>query len=276
MTEPPASRPRVVVVEDEPEVRDVIVECLTHAGYEVLPASNGLEGLLLIKHNRPAVVTLDLRMPRLGGLDALPRIRKFDPTIRVVVLTGQIDEDIHDRALRMGAAAVLTKPVVMTELLAAVRGAAALPSGTAPPEAPGPADASRPAAAGHPAVAPRILVVDDDAEIREFLDEFLRSRGYDVRLAGHAADAIRAVVEAPPDVVLLDVDLPDLQGPDVLAPVRVRAPRAAVIMVSGSADTETARRALALGAFDYVTKPIDLDYLAQAVETALAMRALDG
>ena len=133
MTTSSAPRPLVVVIDDEPEIRAILAEFLRYHGYEPLVAANGLEGLLQIKHHRPVAVTLDLRMPRLGGLDAIPRIGKFDPSIRIIVLTGDLDEATHQRALAAGASAVVTKPLVLTTLLAAVRGEAVRSNATASP-----------------------------------------------------------------------------------------------------------------------------------------------
>ena len=75
-------------------------------------------------------------------------------------------------------------------------------------------------------------------------------------------------------MVLLDITLPGLNGVEALPTIRALAPHAMVIMVSGSTDVELSKRALAYGAFDYVTKPIDFEYLARSVETAVAMRVV--
>ena len=69
-------------------------------------------------------------------------------------------------------------------------------------------------------------------------------------------------------------NLPGLDGVEALRAIRAVAPDAIVIMVSGSTDVELSKRALAYGAFDYVTKPIDFEYLARSVETAVAMRSV--
>ena len=106
----------VLIVDDEPELRTILSElCRTH-GMRVLEATNGLECLLQVKHEHPDVVLLDLTMPRLGGLDALKRIRQFDQKIQVIVLTGSLDPTVHQAARNAGAAAVYTKPYDLAEL----------------------------------------------------------------------------------------------------------------------------------------------------------------
>src|SRR3989454_6098041 len=97
-------RPRgvVVVVEDDPDLREIYAEYLEGKGFSVARAANGLDALLKIKRARPTSVVLDLLMPRLGGLEALRRIKAFDPSIRVVVVTGAQDPAVTRQALAMG------------------------------------------------------------------------------------------------------------------------------------------------------------------------------
>jgi CheY-like chemotaxis protein len=120
MTTPDAGPKRVVVVDDDVEVRAITSEYLRTHGLEVIEAANGLEALLYFKRSRPAAVILDLRMPRLGGLDALKRMVAFDPNVHVVVVTGETNADLRRQALALGAKAALAKPVAPPDLLAAL------------------------------------------------------------------------------------------------------------------------------------------------------------
>jgi CheY-like chemotaxis protein len=259
---------RVLVVDDEPQVRAAVSEFLEWSGMEVLEATNGLEALLKVKRERPDAIVLDLRMPRLGGIDALKRIRRLAPNILVAVVTGDIDEQIHGQALGLGARAVLTKPVMLPDLVEVLRGgiAKAAPAGSE--------GASSPPAPSVPSRA-RVLVVDDDDDVRQMLADFLARRGYDVTTQPDARAAIRTLVDSPPDAMLLDINMPGLTGEAALPTIRAVAPRVAVIMVSATADEEVARRTLAHGAFDYIVKPVDLGYLEQSLETAITMRSVE-
>jgi DNA-binding NtrC family response regulator len=95
-----------------------------------------------------------------------------------------------------------------------------------------------------------------------------------VHVSTNGADAVRALVAATPSVVLLDIEMPGLSGVDALPTIKALAPTTAVIMVSGTMNVELAKRALAAGAFDYLTKPVDLARLLESIETAFAMSAL--
>ena len=101
---------RVLIVDDEPDVRAVLQEYLTEVGYEVLTASNGVEALWAVKQHRPDAVLMDLAMPRLGGLDAIRHIRTFDQTVRLVVATGTLTHEVALQLRDLGVPIVL-KPL---------------------------------------------------------------------------------------------------------------------------------------------------------------------
>ena len=117
-----------------------------------------------------------------------------------------------------------------------------------------------------------MLVVDDEAQTRAMLTELITQQGYRVRTAADGAAAVRAVLDAAPDVVLLDIAMPGLGGIEALTAIRAIAPEVKVIMVSGQGDLDLAKRALAYGAFDYITKPVDPAYLTVSLQVALAWK----
>ena len=120
----------------------------------------------------------------------------------------------------------------------------------------------------------RVMVIDDIADIRDLLRDYLQSEGYTVQALGDAADALSRLSEFRPQVILLDILMPGLSGTSALQRFRATHPDVQVIMVAGIGDVEVAKRTLSLGAFDYVTKPIDFAYLKWALETCLLLRPL--
>jgi len=253
----------VVVVEDDADLRELYAEYLESEGFSVARAANGLEALHQIQRVRPMSVVLDLLTPRLGGLEALRRIKAFDPVIRVVVVTGAEDPDLPRHALALGASAVLKKPVAGETLLSVLTEDS--PSGSPVSDLPKAVTAATPTT---PAPAGRVLLVDDEAEVRELLEDYLVPKGYLVRSVADGAAALRQVIDEAPDVVLLDVDMPRLGGLEALIAIRGIAHEVKVIMISGKASLETAKLALAYGAFDYIAKPFDLDHLSEVVAAA--------
>lgn len=115
-----------------------------------------------------------------------------------------------------------------------------------------------------------ILVVDDEREVRQMLAEFLESRGYRVALAGNGREALAAVEHEVPDLVLMDVRMPEMDGEDALKLLGARQPGLPVVMVTANADSAVTARLLRLGAVDYVPKPFDLEYLYQAVSVQVS------
>jgi two-component system, response regulator, stage 0 sporulation protein F len=116
----------------------------------------------------------------------------------------------------------------------------------------------------------KVLVVDDEPEVQHFLQDFLSLRGYEVVLAATGLDALTALEAQKPDLVLLDVAMPVMDGLETLSRIVALDPVVRVIMITANADISLTSKLLALGAVDYIPKPFDLDYLEQAVSIQLA------
>ncbi len=116
----------------------------------------------------------------------------------------------------------------------------------------------------------RILVADDEPPVVQLLSDDLTEQGFEVSGAHSGVQALARLSEEQPDVVLRDVRMPELDGVEVLRRIRENYPRLAVLMVSGNADVELAKETVALGAFDYILKPVDFPYLLRAIDKMLA------
>jgi DNA-binding response OmpR family regulator len=213
---------------------------------------------------------MDLGLPRLGGIEAVRKIREAAPRLTVVAVTARLDPSLHRQALTLGARAVLVEPLDLEQLWALVLGDEAALRAYDAALAQGELARATPT----PSRVARILVVDDDAEMLEAIVEFLASRGHQVTTANDAIAAVRMLGEHPADVVLLDMNMPGLSGVDALPTIRAIAPAAAVIMVTGNTDREQAKRALEYGAFDYLVKPINWTHFTQTLTMALEVKAL--
>ena len=115
----------------------------------------------------------------------------------------------------------------------------------------------------------RILVIDDDPEVVDILVTTLRDEGYGVLGALTSDEGLKLVILSRPDLVLLDIMLPGMNGIEVLKRIRSINPTIKVVMVTGNTDPVLAREALQLGALAYVDKPFDLAYLRRVVAMAL-------
>jgi DNA-binding NtrC family response regulator len=119
-----------------------------------------------------------------------------------------------------------------------------------------------------------VLVVDDEHLIRWSLEQQLRREGYGVLLAETGAEALQKAQAEGPDLVLLDVRLPDADGLEILERLRVANPEAPVIMITAHGGVESAVRAMKLGAHDYVIKPFDVEELKLTVKKTLETKTL--
>ena len=112
---------------------------------------------------------------------------------------------------------------------------------------------------------PTILVVDDEQEVRAVVSRFFKKKGYEVVVAEDAEEAIGLLEKERVDAVLLDIELPGMSGVEALGRIRARWRDMPVVMISGQQDEEVAKDTLRYGAFDYMVKPIDFDYLERTV-----------
>ena len=115
-----------------------------------------------------------------------------------------------------------------------------------------------------------LLVVDDDPQIHQMLKMFFRSKGLQVVTAGSGEEAL-AALHCRPVLILLDVNMPGMDGVATLKQIKARHATLPVVIMSGGGDEAAAREALTCGAYDYVTKPFNLEYLETVVMTKVLL-----
>jgi len=119
-------KPAILIVDDEANIRGALFRWFEIRGFDVTSAADGLEAVSLCADNRYDVITMDLEMPRMGGIEALTAIRKTHPDVPILVVTGYARD--AQRALNAGAIKVLTKPLRLRDLEDEVRGVLPLAS----------------------------------------------------------------------------------------------------------------------------------------------------
>jgi signal transduction histidine kinase/DNA-binding response OmpR family regulator len=249
----PQSGREVLVVDDDPVATYLIKGIFLSLGHKVHVAHDADEALAIARERKPELVTVDVVMPGVDGL-ALVEILKHDPETRksaVVVISG-VQRD-REAVLAAGADAYFPKPFDLDALRD---------------------QCARLLAEHGRAARTKILVVDDDPGIRMICREVLTKEGYVCREAG---DGQAALVEARafrPDLMLLDVMMPEVDGFQTAK--RFRADRTGamtpVIFVSAKGQTADKVRAFKLGAEDYLVKPFDAAELVARIEKALERR----
>ena len=119
----------------------------------------------------------------------------------------------------------------------------------------------------------KLLVVDDELEICDFLKGFFEDREFDVETANSGAKALEVVEKYRPQVVLLDIHMPGMDGMSVLRKIKEKYPATKVIMVTALETQEKIEEAMRLGADNYITKPLSLEYLEKEVQEKIAALA---
>lgn len=246
---------RLLLVEDEAVISELLRERLTAAGYEVAIAQDGMSGLALIRDMRPDLVLLDMLLPGMNGFQVLEKMKKEGllPAIPVLIISNSGQPFELERALRLGVRDYLIKvnfdPREVLERVENILGAEA--SAFAPRVARG----SKPGRADSTG-APTILIVEDDFLLAGLLERQLIGAGYPVARALDAAEARRALDSGPVDLILLDMVLPGMDGFAFLDELKndPRRRQIPVLIISNLGQQEEIERGRKLGAADYIIK----------------------
>jgi DNA-binding NtrC family response regulator len=291
------SKIRVLLVDDEEDYVKAMAERMDMRDLQSQIALSGEEALAALDEDPPDVMVLDLRMPGMQGMEVLERVRKEHPHIQVIILTGHGGEKEEREARRLGAFEYVQKPADTSDLVNTIQGAwrrslqvakellrdskdgfdrsmtaAALAEGGMPEEAAEIMSPSPPPVPESPGPgALKVLLVDDEEDYVRTMAERMEMRevGSDVALTGE--DALSALEEDIPDVMVLDLKMPGMGGMEVLERVRKEYPQIQVIILTGHGSDAEEVEARRLGAFDYLQKPVDINDLMERVRKAGAL-----
>lgn len=120
-----------------------------------------------------------------------------------------------------------------------------------------------------------VLLVDDEVEFLETLEKRLRKRNIGVKVATSGEEALEVLRSESPDVVVLDVKMPGMDGIETLREIKKRKPLVEVVMLTGHANVEVAIQGMEMGAFDYLMKPVDIDELVYKLQDAYRRKTLE-
>ncbi|MBU2540762.1 MAG: response regulator [Candidatus Omnitrophica bacterium] len=121
----------------------------------------------------------------------------------------------------------------------------------------------------------KILVVDDESDVREVISQYFDRRGYDVDTASNGQEALSRILVERPELILLDIRMPEMDGIECLRRIKKLDKEMTVIMVTCVDEIDTAKKALRLGATDYITKPLGFSALETAISTYLFLKSVN-
>ncbi|MBT9311969.1 response regulator [Leptothoe kymatousa TAU-MAC 1615] len=182
-----SSQKTILVIDDDQDAREILRRSLDEAGYNVVCASNGEQGLALAEELLPDAITLDVMMPQMDGWSVLRQLKE-KPTVAdiPVILLSIVDDRPMGHSL--GAADYLTKPIDRRRLLGVLEAHLS----------------DQP--------SPTILVVEDDVNAREIMGRFLQRQDWTVDLASNGREALQYLDGTTPDLIVLDLMMPEIDG----------------------------------------------------------------
>ena len=252
---------QILVVDDELEIRELLRKALGMKGYKVATVPSARQALEIIFQEPFDLILLDIKLGQESGISVLKKIREFHTKIPVVIYSGAVTIELEKEARAAGANEVLSKNIEITQLVAQIAKIVKakdriFQSSEKKQERP-------------------VLIVDDDKEIRHLLRDFFKTKGYKTLEAESGESAIQLVRSEKVFSVLLDIQMPGMDGLVTLENLLKIDPTLGVVMVTAVQDDEKVKKAIELGAYGYVLKPFDFLYLELAVISKLAIAGSD-
>ncbi len=233
------------MVDDEANIRRFLQHELSNRGYHVLEASGGKEAIDLARKHHPDLITLDVMMPDISGHD-VTAVLKNDPTTKnIPILVLSIVEE-KEKAYRLGANDFVTKPFTMKALTDKINRLLQDTQKT-------------------------ILVVDDDKSLVKSLKYRLEKKGFSIHAAYNGKEALEMAEKHLPDLVILDIVMPEMDGYEVMKALKQKPDTAQIpiVVMTGVENVEGKVQALSVGASEYLNKSSGFDQLLKTIEGIL-------
>ncbi len=241
---------KILIVDDDKEISSLLASRLRANQYKVVVAYDAVQAVAKAISEKPDLILLDIRMPGGGGMSAMDNFRKSAETavIPVIVITAYPSPKVRQKVKELGAADFIAKPFEAEDMLSRIR--KALNEGS-------------PEEGGSGSMSKKILVVDDEANIVELLQSRLEKNGYGVIVAYDGQEALEKTYKENPDLIILDIMLPKVDGYNVCKTLRADDKYRAIpiIMLTARTLVQDIKMGMDLGAVSYVQKPFQPEVL---------------
>ncbi len=239
------TRKRILIVDDNTDFCENITDVLELEGYETVEVYNGFNALETVKEDIIDLVLMDIRMPKMDGVETFRRLKEISPRLPVIMMTAFMVEDIVKLALQEGAFGAYQKPLDLERLFFSIE--RALPNGAL------------------------IMIADDNEELSANLSDTLGEKGYRVAVAKNGESAVETARENKFDIILLDMKLPEIDGLETYLAIRDFRPGVVIIIVTGYREEmgDLIEQALRKKAYACMEKPLDMDHLLKCIQNIL-------
>lgn len=248
----------VMLADDDPEFSDLIKMFLEANNYKAVMVTDPLTVLHRLREEKPDVLLLDLMMPRKDGFSIMEEMQDEAATaaVPIIVLSALRLENYQEHGVLTGLPEIVARDIPGDLLIKLIEEQTA---------------GEGAAAAAPKAVKPRVLLADDQTELLMLMKEMVEYAGFDVTIAGDGVEAMTAVFETNPDIIVLDYNMPRKDGLAVAQelknnPLFAHIP---IIIVTGIGEKSTKLKGLTMGIDDYLIKPVDTDELIARIRMIL-------
>ena len=240
---------RIMIVDDDQNIQLVLKYRLEKEGYHVLLAGDGVDALEKVKAEKPDLIILDLTMPRMDGFGFLEEIKgDSDGTsaVPVIVLTAYGFESNRAKSLELGAVEFIPKPFSPRQLVAEVWKVLC-------------------------AKKKRVLVIDDDASVRDLLAGLLEAEGCLVNTAEDGPGGIEKALAGDYDLIFMDSRIPGCRADEATERIIAEKLKQRIVITTADPGDESVHRALESGALAWVSKPCNIEDVRRIKRELLAV-----
>ena len=244
---------KMLVVDDEPGICDSIEQTFSNIGFSVFTATDPKKARSIFKKEKPKIIFLDCVMPEVSGLELMKEFKEIDPNCIIFMITAYGNKSLKESAKELGVSAFIDKSFSHNYLRDIVTGQIEniLRQG------------------GHMQI-PVILIADDEKDALDAMKSYIEKRfEAKVVVAHDGEEAIEKTKEFKPDLILLDVSMPNKGGIEALPEIRQIHPSTRIIMLSAWSSMEVVEKATQAGADDYIAKAGNPELIMEKIKSAL-------